>query len=165
MDIISHGLWGGVVLGRKRRIDFIFAFAFSVLPDIFAEGIMFLLIFLGLDNMPGLEYGHPDITDFPVYAQNFYNTSHSLIVFIVIFTIAWIVRRKAFLPLAAWGIHILIDIPTHSYKLFPTPFLWPVSDFKIDGISWDSPVILIPDIALLIILYSFWFYKQKVQKT
>ena len=71
MDVISHGLWGGVLLGRKKRTEFVLASAFSVLPDIFAEGIMFLFIFLGLDNMPGLKNGHPNITDFPVYAQNF----------------------------------------------------------------------------------------------
>jgi hypothetical protein len=50
--------------------------------------------------------------------------------------------------LAAWGLHILIDIPTHSLALFPTPFLWPVSDFKVNGIGWDNPIILAIDIAM-----------------
>jgi len=63
--------------------------------------------------------------------------------------------------LLAWALHIIIDIPTHSYELFPTPFLWPISDFKINGIPWDNSIILIPDIILLIILYTFWFYKSK----
>ena len=159
MDIISHGLWGGVTLGRKRRTDYILAFAFSILPDILAEGIMFSLIFLGIDSMPSLDNGHPNISDFPVYAQNLYNTTHSLVISILVFTIIGIIRKQVFWPLGAWGIHILIDIPTHSYALFPTPFLWPISDFKIDGISWDSPVILIPNIVLLIILYSYWAQK------
>jgi len=164
MDIISHGLWGGVTLGRKRRTDYILAFVFSILPDIFAEGIMFSLIFLGIDNMPSLQNGHPNITDFPTYAQNLYNTTHSSIIFILVFTIIGIIKKQVFLPLGAWGIHILIDIPTHSYTLFPTPFLWPISDYKFDGINWDSPVILIPNIVLLIILYSFWAHKQRAEK-
>jgi uncharacterized membrane protein YkgB len=163
MDIISHGLWGGVVLGRSRRIDFLFAFAFSLMPDVFGEGIMFLLILLGFDGMPSLEHGHPNMTDFPVYAQNFYNATHSLVVFIMIFAAIWLISRKPFWLLLAWGIHVMIDIPTHSFKLFPTPFLWPISDFKIDGIPWRSSIILIPNIILLALLYSLWLYKSRAK--
>jgi len=164
MDIISHGLWCGAALGRKKRSDFLFAAAFSLLPDFFGEGIMFLLIILGVPKMPGFEQGHPKLSEFPMYAQNFYNASHSLIVFFAAFALVWMLRKKAFLPLAAWGIHILIDIPTHSFKLFPTPFLWPLSNFKVDGLGWDSPLILIPNWVLLAALYSCWFYKQRLKK-
>ncbi|TFG77245.1 MAG: hypothetical protein E4H23_08860 [Chrysiogenales bacterium] len=163
MDIFSHALWGGVTLGRKKRSNFFFAVAFSLLPDFFGEGVMFLLVILGLDNMPSLKHGHPDISEFPMYAQNFYNATHSLVIFFLIFTLVWLLRKKVFLPLAAWGIHILIDIPTHSFALFPTPFLWPLSNFKINGAHWNSPLILIPNFALLGILYSFWFYKQRLK--
>jgi hypothetical protein len=163
MDIVSHGLWGGIALGRKRLSDFILAFAFSVLPDVFGEGIMFLLILLGFDNMPSLEHGHPDIADFPMYAQNFYNATHSLIVFGAIFAVIWIIRRKPYWLLLAWALHIVIDIPTHSFRLFPTPFLWPISDFKVDGIPWDNSIILIPNIILLVTLYSFWLYKSRAK--
>ena len=135
MDIISHGLLGGIALGRKKRSHYIYAFCFSVLPDILAEGIMFALIFLGANNMPSYEGAHPKLTEFPVYAQNFYNATHSLIIFLSVFLIIWLIRKKPFLPLLAWGFHIIVDIPTHSFELFPTPFLWPISDFKIDEIG------------------------------
>ena len=161
MDIFSHTLWGGAALGRKKRSDFLLAAAFSLLPDFLGEGIMFLLVLLGLPNMPGLEHGHPDISEFPAYARNFYNASHSLVVFLLVFALVWMIRKKAFLPLAAWGLHILIDIPTHSFKLFPTPFLWPLANFKVDGIGWDSPLILFPNYALLAALYAFWFFKYR----
>ena len=161
MDIISHGLWGGVTLGKKKRRNFIYAFCLSILPDILGEGIMFSLIFLGVSNMPSIEQGHPNITEFPVYVQNFYNATHSLIIFLTVFALFWIITRKPFWLLLAWGLHIIIDIPTHSFKLFPTPFLWPISDFKINGIPWDNSIILIPNILLLVIFYIFWFYKKK----
>jgi hypothetical protein len=164
MDIFSHVLWGGAALGRKKRSDFLLAAAFSLLPDFFAEGVMFLLVILGLPNMPGLEHGHPDISEFPAYAQNFYNATHSLVIFSLAFAMVWLLKKKAFLPMAAWGMHVVIDIPTHSFKLFPTPFLWPLTNFKIDGIKWDSLLILIPNYALLVILYSAWFYKQRGKK-
>ena len=163
MDIISHGLWGGVTLGKKKRRNFIYAFGLSILPDILGEGIMFSLIFLGVSNMPSIEQGHPNITEFPVCVQNFYNATHSLIIFIVVFALIWIITRKPFWLLLAWGLHIIIDIPTHSFKLFPTPFLWPISDFKINGIPWDNSIILIPNILLLVIFYIFWFYKKKIK--
>ncbi len=161
MDILSHSLWGGIALGRKKKADFIYASIFSLLPDILAEGIMFSLIYLGVKNMPGTEHGHPNITEFPVYAQNLYNTTHSLIVFGAVFILVWIIRKKPYWLLLAWALHIIIDIPTHSFDLFPTPFLWPISDFKVDGIPWRNSIILIPNFILLVAFYSLWFFKRK----
>ena len=161
MDILSHSLWGGIALGRKKKSDFIYALILSVLPDILAEGIMFSLIYLGVKNMPSMEHGHPNITEFPLYAQYFYNVTHSLIIFFIAFVIIWAIRKKPYVLLLAWALHIIIDIPTHSYELFPTPFLWPISDFKINGIPWDNSMILIPDITLLLILYTSWIYQSK----
>ncbi|UCE25151.1 MAG: hypothetical protein JSU74_03635 [Candidatus Zixiibacteriota bacterium] len=140
---------------------FIYAVVFGLLPDILGEGLMFSFSFMGLDNMPGFEHGHPDITDFPLWAQSFYNTSHSLLVFILIFAVVWIIRKRPFWPLAAWGIHIIIDIPTHSIELFPTPFLWPISSFKVDGLGWDNPYILVPNFTLLLIVYLTWWYRRR----
>lgn len=160
MDVFSHGLWGGAALGIKNRTNYLIAFVLSVLPDVLAEGVMFSLAFLKLEGMPSLQNGHPDIADFPVYARNFYNMTHSLIIFFIIFVIIWLVRKKPFYPLAAWAIHIIIDIPTHSLKLFPTPFLWPISDYRFDGISWDNPIIMIPNILLLSTVYCVWLNKK-----
>lgn len=36
----------------------------------------------------------------------------------------------------AWGLHILIDIPTHSRRRWGPQFLWPLSAFAVDGVSW-----------------------------
>ncbi|MCP4420866.1 MAG: hypothetical protein GY805_30010 [Chloroflexi bacterium] len=38
--------------------------------------------------------------------------------------------------MAAWGLHILVDIPTHSRRQWGPRFLWPFSNFAVDGISW-----------------------------
>ena len=90
--------------------------------------------------------------------------SHSLIAFSIIFILVWLLRKSIFLPLVAWGIHIIIDIPTHSIELFPTPFLWPLSNFKFDGIAWDTPVVLITNAVLLLVLYGLWFMKYRQSK-
>lgn len=165
MDIFSHSLWGGVALGRNKKKDFILAAVFSILPDMLAEGIMFLLIYIGIEGLPSFEHGHPNITEFPLYAQNFYNTTHSLVVFAALFGIVWLILRKPYMPLLAWAIHILIDIPSHSFELFPTPFLWPVSDYKFDGISWRNPEVLYTNFALLAVVYVVWFWRWRKKKS
>jgi hypothetical protein len=160
VDVVSHGLWGSALLGRGSRRRYAAAFGVSLLPDVFGEGVMFALVLLGLPGMPDLSHGHPDITQFPAYAQNFYNATHSLIVFGAVFLAVWLLRRKAPLLLLAWGLHVLIDIPTHSLQLFPTPFLWPISAVRVDGIGWRSPAILVPDILLLLVVYGVWAVRR-----
>ena len=163
MDIVSHGLWGGIAFGRNRRRNFFAATAFSVLPDVGGEGMMFLLVVLGLPGMPGLAHGHPDISEFPRYAQGFYQATHSLVLFSLVFALVWALRKEHYLPLAGWGLHILIDIPTHSLALFPTPFLWPLSSFRVDGVSWRSTWIMIPNFALLLLVYGIWFCRRRTR--
>ena len=47
MDIFSHGLYGGVLTGRKSRKSFWTAFIFGISPDLFSFGIFTLSILLG----------------------------------------------------------------------------------------------------------------------
>lgn len=161
MDVLSHALWGGVALGRKNGRQYLLAGAFSVLPDVVGEGVMFSLALLGLPGMPSLAHGHPDISEFPAYAQHFYNAGHSLAVFAALFALAWALLRRPPWPLAAWALHILIDIPTHSLALFPTPFLWPFSDARVDGIPWRSPFVLVTSSTSLAVVYGLWLLRRR----
>ncbi len=164
MDFVSHALWGGVSFGRKSKRVFLLAASLSILPDILTEGLFFVLYLLGIGGMPGWENGHPNISDYPIFAQNLYNITHSLIIFALVFALVWIMARRPVWIVAAWGLHILIDIPTHSLALFPTPFLWPISYFRVDGIGWDSPIILTIDILLIVAVYSLWLYPKLKRK-
>ncbi len=164
MDIVSHALWGGVSLGRENRKKFLLAAVISIMPDALTEGLFMVLLLLKVGGMPGWEHGHPNITDYPLFAQDLYALTHSLVIFSLVFALVWVVARRPVWLVAAWGLHILIDIPTHSLALFPTPFLWPISDFKVNGIGWDNPIILIPDAFLLILAYALWLY-PKLRRT
>jgi hypothetical protein len=75
--------------------------------------------------------------------------------------LVWALVRRPVWVVAAWGLHVLIDIPTHSLKLFPTPFLWPLSSFKINGANWGQPAILGTDALLLLVAYSVWFFLRR----
>ena len=164
MDIVSHALWGGVSFGRRSKKVFLLAAGISILPDILTEGLFGVLHLLNIGGMPGWENGHPNITDYPIFAQTLYNITHSFVISSFVFVLLGIVARKPIWVVAVWGLHILIDIPTHSLALFPTPFLWPISNLKVDGIGWDNPIILAIDAVLLITAYSLWLYPRFRQK-
>ena len=70
------------------------------------------------------------------------------------FFLVWVLVKRQVWELSAWGLHVLMDIPMHSFAFFPTPFLWPLSDWKIDGWQWMTPSIFIPNVILLILLYA-----------
>lgn len=165
MDFISHALWGGITIGRKSRKFFLSAMGISLLPDLLTEGLFAMLYLAGIGDMPGWDAGHPDIIDYPIWAQYLYSGTHSLILFVPVFLILWGWAGKPVWLAGAWGLHILIDIPTHTLELFPTPFLWPLSDFKVDGIPWDQPTVIIIDMVLLLSVYSVWLIRSRLQKS
>ena len=164
MDILSHGLYGGVTFGRRSRINFWLAFFFGIAPDLLSFGLFTAGTWVGLVDHPDWTSGqHPDASQIPLFVHSLYNLTHSLVVFAAIFGLVWLIRKKPLLVMLGWPLHILVDIPTHSSQFFPTPFLWPVSDFRVDGHPWSSPEIFIPNVILLISLY-LWFYIIKPRR-
>lgn len=159
MDIVSHGLWGGIAFGRRSRRAFWTAFAFGVLPDLLAFGPHFAESIW--DSLSGGRWQPTDpqhgYASIPPYVFLVYHVTHSLVVFLAAFLLVWALRRRPLWPMLAWALHILMDIPTHSLRFFPTPFLWPLSDVAFNGISWAQPIILVPDILLLLLTYGWYF--------
>jgi len=162
MDIISHGLWGSVAFGRRNSNSFWASFLFGIMPDFVAFAPFFALAILGFYKFPKFSTEPPSPGIFPDYIFNLYSISHSLLIFGAAFLITWLILKRPFWEMSAWGLHILFDIPTHSDSFFPTPFLWPLSSFHVSGIPWADPIIFIPNVILLITLYLYFFvYKKK----
>lgn len=158
MDIISHGLYGGVAFGRRSRVSYWLAFFFGIAPDLFSFGLFTGLTFLGLADHPDWSSGrHPDPSAIPAYVHLLYDYTHSFVIFALAFAVVWLVRRRPLYEMLGWALHILVDIPTHSAEFFATPFLWPISDYKVNGHSWGSPEIFIPNVILLASLYLWYF--------
>lgn len=157
MDILSHGLWGGVIAGRRNKKNFIWAFLFGIAPDLFSFGIFTGMTILGLASGPDWSAGVPLESDIPQYVHHLYDFTHSAVVFLVFFLIVWAVRRRPFWPMTAWFLHIALDFPTHTAKFFPTPILWPFVDVRFSGIPWSHPIIFIPNVVLLVLVYV-WVY-------
>ena len=144
----------------------------GMFPDIFSFVIpyiifFFILIFAKGFNISAIYTGIQS----PAYSgiiEILYNISHSLVIFSLVFLLAWLIFRKPIWIMLGWLLHILIDIPTHIKGYFATPMFWPISNFKINGIAyWREPVVMIIDIILLIIAYSIIYiveYRLKKRK-
>lgn len=164
MDILSHGLYGGAALGRKRRADFWLAFFFGIMPDLFAFGLPISHLLFSTLSGEQVDFTRtPDegYRDIPAYVFSLYNISHSLVVFLATFLLIWLIRKKPLWEMGAWGLHVVMDIATHSERFFPTPFLWPLSDYTFSGISWGEPIIFFPNLILLAVIYGYWWYARR----
>ena len=50
MDIVSHGLWGGLAFGRKNKKSFWLSFLFGIAPDFCSFGIFTISTILGFES-------------------------------------------------------------------------------------------------------------------
>lgn len=143
MDIVAHGLWTLVAnrfrFRSRRDLSLIF---FGVLPDMIWTPFTLYSLVIG----QGL-----------VYHWTPYNVSHSLIIWFgcsVLATWRW---RRSFFYTWPYALHLLIDIPGHTDM--PTPILWPVSAWHLNGwfdwLSWPWLVITYLSLAL-----CWWLWKH-----
>ena len=86
------------------------------------------------------------------YVHHLYDVTHSLMIFLAVFLVVWAIRKRPVWELGAWGLHVLVDVPTHSSSFFPTPVFWPLFNWKFDGWQWMNPAILVPNYVLLVLV-------------
>ena len=154
MDVLAHFFWTFAIFFRRKKERWLAAL-FGVMPDLLSFGPHFLLSLFAESWGFG---GRTALANIPGYIFLLYNITHSFVVFLVVFLLMYVFARKVYWPLAGWGLHIAIDIPTHSKAFFATPFLWPVSGFTVEGVSWGTPWFLMVNYAALVVVYSYLFY-------
>jgi len=182
MDLFSHGLWTAaagkgindfVLKPRaKKPLKLRWLVWWGIFPDIFAFTIPIAWIIGGIllgdfkfSDVPSPENMEPMASGKTngIYqlSISLYNLSHSLIIFGAVFAMLFLILRRPVWELAAWPFHILIDIPTHSYQFYPTPFFWPISGIKFNGFSWGTPWFLIANYSAIFLAYLFLAIKEK----
>lgn len=161
MDIISHGLRSGLAFGRKSKKDFLKSIGRGILPDALSFGVFTAATVVGLATRP--DRGNHDANQIPQYVHTLYNITHSFFTFWVALGIAYLWKKKIPLPMLGRGLHIFVDIPTHSLNFFGTPFLRPIFPPLVDGISRGNPWIFFSNRGLLILGYG-WRIIQKKKK-
>ncbi len=160
MDILSHGLWGGIAFNQKTKKRYWNSFGFGVLPDLISFAPQFIYMILS-PEAAHFKSGPPDAATILPLTYALYNISHSLVIFSIVFGLVWFVRQKPMIPLLAWGLHILCDIPTHSLEFFPTPFLWPLADVEVNGFSWGQAWFMIANYSLLTLVYGLVLLRRR----
>ncbi len=187
MDFFSHGLWAGAAYKAlnksfqknqkpknnkpKKPLNVWLAAFLGMLPDLFSFAFLFIWLawaltfggfnFSDLPHPNNMEPApHDTLTIFRL-TSFLYEMSHSLIIFILVFGLIFLILKRPVWEMGGWLLHILIDIPTHSYQFYPTPFLWPISDWKFNGLSWATSWFLIINYAVIIIVYILLRNKDK----
>lgn len=161
MDIISHGLWAGVVyraVGPKKRRLSLWLFIFwSVFPDIFWGGLPFVW---GIVN-----FFHPLGIDsyLRIYSLGFglYNFSHSAVIMLLAFSLVYAVKKRPPWEMLGWILHVGIDMFTHVSTFLPTPIFYPISNWTFSlGFSWEEPWFIILNWTGIFIAYAFLFRNE-----
>jgi hypothetical protein len=139
MEIVAHALWATAAAKATNRntakLGILWLVVWTMFPDLLA---------FSPDVIAGLWHrltgsGAGDVLDFhhvgTLWGAGLYELGHSLVVFLAVFIIVWVMHRRPLWEMFGWALHILLDIPSHSAH-YPTPFLWPVSTYYIAGVSW-----------------------------
>lgn len=152
MDVFAHTLWtnaaarAGNKMSKKKggrfHVHVGWAAFWGVFPDFFAFTIPFVIaiynaLFRGVSfwamRGPRAVAGGFDI------ASYLYQYSHSIVVWAFVFCVVWYFAKRPRYELLGWALHILIDIPSHAISFYPTPFLFPLSDYRFPyGVSWAN---------------------------
>lgn len=173
MDILAHSLWAGAGAKKlnnslenkkKKKVSILWSAFWGIFPDLFAFTLPFIIsfwkVFSGQQDFGSFTTRHQVADGFNL-AHDLYQYSHSLVIFLLIFLIIWLIYKKPWIPILGWGLHILLDIPSHPIEFFPTPFLFPISNYHFPyGVHWSSPIFMIINYSLLVIIFAIFIFKK-----
>lgn len=171
MDILAHGLWAAAAAEAANKrlaqpLNIWQAVFWGVLPDLCTFGILYLFILWNIilgksrfSDFPRPGHVEPPANISKVFdlTKTLYNYSHSIFIFAGAFLAVSLIAGRPVWEMMAWLLHILIDLPTHTYEFFPTPALWPFSKVKFSGFNWATPWFVV--INYLAIIIVFWLLR------
>ncbi len=129
------------------------------MPDLISFGL-----FMAIQIVSGhwhFHAGPPPMQTLPPWLFLTYSIGHSFVISLTVIALVAQRRRDIAFAMLAWPFHIVLDFPFHSFKYFPTPMFWPISDFRIDGIPWSHWYIWWPNVAGLVILFVYRYRQTK----
>lgn len=179
MDILAHTLWTNAAArgvnklrekkGKPKILHVGWTAFWGVFPDLFAFTIPFTIVLFKIitGKMSVSSFGshHIPVAGFDI-AHYLYQYSHSLVIWAVVFLLVSLFSKRPRYELFGWALHILIDIPSHAINFYPTPFLFPISNYRFPyGISWGNTYYMIINYgALLVVWGSILIAKLKKPK-
>jgi len=155
MDFFAHGLWSYILFHHKKKV--LLAVLFGLLADSSSWGIYFVYRFI----TGTFVWGPPQIELIPDWVFTLYNISHSLVICAGVFALVFFIWKKIPYYLYAYPISVAIDVFTHTSAFLPTPFLWPISEWRFPGISWANPTFMAINYFFIIASFLFIMNKRK----
>jgi hypothetical protein len=171
MDVFSHALWGYAALHRDAGLRRWGALA-GAMPDLLwfvpstiervaARG--WSAIATGSDRHIWRADGPPLPPDLVAAYFKYYIYTHSLIVLGAITAAVLLSRWRRWAWLAVpYGLHILMDIPTH--ERYQTRPFYPLSSWQFDGLAWADPRVFWPNAVALAIVYAWLIARGRLAK-
>jgi hypothetical protein len=135
MEIVAHALWATAVAKAAQRkaaprLHAGWFALWAMFPDVLAFGPE-----IAAEVWRRVFGGDTHRHVHHLLGFDLYEPGHSLVVAAGVFAVASLLLRRPAWAVLGWALHIAMDIPTHTAR-YPTPFLWPVSSYRIIGISW-----------------------------
>ncbi len=158
LDYFSHGFWSYIFFHRIKTP--LLAVMFGLLPDTSSWAVYFIY-----NLIAGNKFGKPSLETIPDWVFTLYNVSHSIFVAFAAIAILYALLRKFPWYALAWPIAVFMDLLTHTREFLPTPFLWPVSDWRFPGISWGSKAFLLINYAAIALAFvAIYLSRKKVRR-
>lgn len=155
MDILSHALWTNLFFKELPIEQRSLAISFGVLPDMISFSFLTAKKFF----QKTLHFETPTLLEFPRHVFKLYDITHSLVIWLGVFLFLKIFGLSDWIIVYyAWGLHILMDIFTHTTSFFPTPILWPFSRFHFSGINWSNKWFMLFNYVLLLFMYLVFYF-------
>jgi hypothetical protein len=163
MDTLSHALWGyaslrwrgprsarwGILTGMAPDLIFGVVAAAGRVAEHGWAGLK--PVGMGRDPHIWLADGPPMPPDLVEAYDKYYVWSHTLVPVLVLALVWYLVRRRPPWLLVPWALHIVMDIPAHERYL--TPFLYPLSNWTVQGYAWGRWPMLLANWGGLVITY------------
>jgi hypothetical protein len=156
--IFVHFIHGYLIYGLKGGI-------FGMLPDLLSFGRLGIAItpkkfkHIIKGNFKEI-FKKPKDKDIREIDELLYKLFHSIVIWGIIYYFSN--RDKEFLCLF---LAIFIDIFMHQRHFFGTPFLFPISDYKFDGINWNTKLGWIIAVIITFFIYKYSDLIRKINKS
>lgn len=157
MDFLAHALWTQLMYHQSPLPERLLAVGLGVAPDALAFGPLMVRQYLAKKRT----FGKVDETTYdqlnrsiPRWVFRIYDVTHSLPVWLAGFLIWYWLAGAVPWPAFAWLLHILVDIPTHTRRFFPTPFGWPFWSYRFDGINWGVRWFMVLNYTACALMYA-----------
>ena len=144
-DIVTHFVHGYLIFGKKGAL-------YAILPDLLSFGRLFIKrIPEKIDQFKKCQYSKlfqkPQLEKLDKIDHLLYNIFHSLIIWSIFY---YFKKDKEIFSVF---LAIVLDVFLHKKNYLPTPFLYPLSDYKFNGIPWNSKLGWIISIIITIFIY------------